>query len=325
MIKILHAADFHLDAPFSSLGRETAAKRRREQREAVGMLIDRCNEAECDLLLLAGDLLDSEGAWRETVECLTESFRRCRAQIFIAPGNHDRMIPGCPYDTVPWPENVHIFCENRLEAVTLPELGCVIWGAAFTQMDCRPLLEGFSVPDPGLVNLMVLHGEVRQGSPYNSITEAQIAESGLDYLALGHVHRHDGLHKAGRTVYAYPGCLMGRGFDETGEKGYLLGEIGREGCAVRFVPLPGRRYEIRSVEAGDDPMAAIEAALPEDTAEDIYRIYLTGESETLDTKALYRALASRFFSLTIVDHTTPKVDLWAAVGEDTLRGLFCRN
>lgn len=325
MIKFLHAADFHLDAPFSSLSREAAARRRREQREAVEALVDRCNAEDCDLMLLSGDLLDSDGAWRETVECLKESFGRCRARVFLAPGNHDRMIPGCPYDTVSFPENVHIFRENRLEAVTLPELCCVVWGAAFTQMDCRPLLEGFSVRNPDLVNLMVLHGEVRPGSPYNPITEAQIAESGLDYLALGHVHRYDGIHRAGKTVYAYPGCPMGRGFDETGEKGYLLGEIDRAGCAVHFVPLPGRRYEMCSVEAGSDALAAIEAALPENTAEDIYCIYLTGEADTPDTRALYRALAPRFFSLTIVDQTTPKVDLWAAAGEDTLRGLFLQE
>ena len=325
MIKFLHAADFHLDAPFASLSREAAVRRRQEQREAVRRLVTACNEADCDLMLLAGDLLDSDGAWQETIDCLVEQFGACRAQIFLAPGNHDRFLPGCPYDAVQWPDNVHIFTKNRLEAVALPELGCAVWGAAFTQMDCPPLLEGFTVTDPELLNLMVLHGEVRPNSAYNPISEAQIAASGLDYLALGHVHQCSGPLRAGKTTYGWPGCLMGRGFDECGDKGYFLGELDRSGCIVRFVPLPGRRYEIFHVQAGDDAAAAIEAALPPDTAADICRIYLEGEAEPVDERALYRAFAPRFFGLTICDRTVPKVDLWASAGEDTLKGLFLKD
>jgi len=325
MIKFLHAADFHLDAPFASLSREAAVQRRREQRQAVALLVDACNAARCDLMLLAGDLLDSDGAWQETIDCLVEHFGRCCAQIFISPGNHDRFLPGSPYDTVQWPENVHIYTENRLEAVNLPELGCAVWGAAFTAMDCPPLLRGFAVEDADLTNLMVLHGELKTGSDYNAISEQEVAASGLDYLALGHVHQCSGMQRAGKTAYGWPGCLMGRGFDELGEKGYYLGEIDRSGCTLRFVPLPGRRYEILRVQVGDDAAAAIEAALPEDTKEDIYRIYLEGESEPVDEKALYRRFADRFFGLTVRDRTTPRTELWSAAGEDTLKGLFLKE
>ena len=118
---------------------------------------------------------------------------------------------------------------------------------------------------------------------------------------------------------------MGRGFDEVGEKGYILGKIDRNGCEIRFEPIPGRRYEILHIQAGDCAEAAIAAALPADTERDIYRIYLEGEAEPIDERALYRRFRSRFFGLTIRDNTTPKADLWAACGEDTLRGLFLRE
>ena len=118
---------------------------------------------------------------------------------------------------------------------------------------------------------------------------------------------------------------MGRGFDETGEKGYILGELDRDGCRTRFVPLPGRRYEILHVQAGDDAAASVAAALPPDTERDIYRIYLEGEAEPVDTGALERQFRTRFFGLTVRDRTVPKADLWAAAGEDTLRGLFLRE
>ena len=62
MIKFLHAADLHLDAPFAALSPEQAAERRREQRAFLTELAEAANTHDCDLVLLAGDLLDSAGA-----------------------------------------------------------------------------------------------------------------------------------------------------------------------------------------------------------------------------------------------------------------------
>lgn len=44
-------------------------------------------------------------------------------------------------------------------------------------------------------------------------------------------------------------------------------------------------------------------------------------SRAADLNALYARFAPRVFSLTFRDETTPKRDLWAGAGEDTLRGL----
>ena len=118
---------------------------------------------------------------------------------------------------------------------------------------------------------------------------------------------------------------MGRGFDELGEKGVYIGSVGSGTCELEFHPLHGRKYEILSVPAGEDALASVTAVLPQGTENDIYRIILTGEAEPLTMQALYRALESRFFSLTLRDETTPRVDLWAAAGEDTLRGIFLRE
>ena len=62
--------------------------------------------------------------------------------------------------------------------------------------------------------------------------------------------------------------------------------------------------------------------LPEETGEDICRILLTGESEAPDLSALERALAPRFYGLTLVDRTRLPRDLWHRRGEDNLTGLF---
>lgn len=319
MIKFLHAADFHLDSAFSALSPEQAALRRREQRTALNALAALCQD--CDLVLLSGDLFDSARIYRDTLEALRRFFAAVPAEIFIAPGNHDYLASGSPYLTESWGENVHIFTSAEISRVHLPRLGCDVYGAAFTAPEMPALLRGFHVQDPATRNLMVLHGEVNPNSSYAPLLPDEIAASGLDYLALGHVHAAD-IQKLGATTCAYPGCLMGRGFDECGAKGVLRGTLEKGNCEVEFVPLPTRKYEILSVEAGEDALSAIRAALPAGHEADCYRILLTGEADGVDAAALEAALSPEFFSLSVRDHTTPRKTLWADAEEDTLRGQF---
>ena len=115
---------------------------------------------------------------------------------------------------------------------------------------------------------------------------------------------------------------MGRGFDELGQKGAYLGRITDAGVQLDFLPLPGRKYEILRVDAGDDALAAVKAALPERTQDDIYRVILTGEATPVDLPALQAALAPRFYAVAVRDETRPRKDLWQDAADDTLRGLF---
>ena len=251
MIKFLHAADLHLDAPFSALSPEQAAARRQEQRALLTDLAEAANAQDCDVVLLAGDLFDSSSASEQTLLALRRALASIRAPVFISPGNHDCLLPGSAYLTEVWPENVHIFKTDAIEAIELPEKQLRVYGAGFTARHERPLLEGFRAKADGWTNLMVLHGDATQAaSPYNPITQAQLEASGLDYLALGHIHQASGLLRCGKTCYAWPGCAMGRGFDELGQKGAYLGEISDSGVRLDFLPLHGRSYEILRVEAG---------------------------------------------------------------------------
>ena len=317
MIKFLHAADFHLDAAFSALTGEQAALRRREQRELLDELAELCRDRE--LVLLSGDLFDGAHVYRDTLDALKRFFAAVPGEIFIAPGNHDALVSGSPYLTEDWGENVHIFTGEAPQCISLPKLGCNVYGAAFHGQSCPPPLEHFSVDDPAALNVMVLHGDLQPNSPYAPITPDQIAASGLDYLALGHIHTPRSA-RLGTTLAAYPGCLMGRGFDECGKKGVLLGTLEKGAATVEFVPVKSRCYEILTVEAGDDPLESVLAALPAEHRRDCYRIIFTGESDGLDLAALQERLEGEFFSLSLRDRTVPRAALWQDAGADTLRG-----
>ena len=327
MLTIIHGADFHLDAPFAALPPDKARARRAEQRELLDRLAGLAEERRADVVLLSGDLLDGGQTYQETVQALARTLGGIPAPVFIAPGNHDCYGPRSVYAGTAWPDNVHIFSTVAVEGVELPGLNCVVHGAAFTtpQADRSPLM-GFAAPRDGRIHLMALHGDVEGKGRYGPIALEDIAASGLTYLALGHIHACSGLQKAGDTYWAYPGCPEGRGFDELGEKGVLLLHAQPGQVTGEFVPLCRRRYQdVRVDVTGCDPLDAVLNALPPATAEDIYRITLTGACTAPDLARLQRALAPRFYGLTVRDETRLPQDLWQRREEDSLTGLFLRE
>ena len=170
MPKIIHAADFHLDSAFGGLPTEKARERRRESRELIDRLARLAMEEKAEVLLLAGDLFDGERVFPETLERLGEALASLPCPVFIAPGNHDPYTAISPYALRHWPENVHIFRREELEAVHLPDLDCVVHGAAFTSRSkAEQVLAGFCAPQDGRTHLLCLHGDVgAPGSTYRS-------------------------------------------------------------------------------------------------------------------------------------------------------------
>lgn len=325
-IKILHAADLHLDSPFEGLPAGKAAVRRGEQRELLARLAELAAAESADLVLLSGDLLDSGNTYFETGEDLVRALQRIAAPVFISPGNHDFYSPKSPYARLKLPENVHVFTEPSVSCVELPGLGARVFGAAFTDSRCGALLENFHAGRvEGMLNIMCIHGEVGvRESVYDPISEKELQESGMDYVALGHIHKASGLKKSGDTWYSWPGCPEGRGFDETGEKTVNLIELGEGECTLRTLSVASRRYEVLKVDVtGSDALLAVHTQLPDDTVRDVYRIILSGEAETTpDMKRLYSNLSELFFELQLRDETRLRRSVWEGAGEDTLRGLF---
>lgn len=288
--------------------------RRQAQRRALTELSDAASG--CDLVLLAGDLFDGAGVYRDTLDALRECFARIDAPVFIAPGNHDPVTPGSPYLTEDFGKNVHIFRSAQIERVETDK--AIVYGAAFTAQNMPPFGD-FRAETGKKPVLLLLHGDTQKNSPYRFVDPAQI--SGVDYLALGHIHARFE-HFSGGLNYAWPGCLTGRGFDECGQKGALRISLDKTRCESEFVPIRAGKYEILEVTVENDPLAAILSALPADTADDCYRIILRGESDAPDLASLRAALETRFFSLELRDATAPKRDLWDGCAEDTLRGAF---
>ncbi len=310
MMKILHSADWHLDAALQGHGESL-----RQALAAIpGQIFEIAREEKCDLVLLAGDLFD--GAYTpRSYQNLYDVFKAMEVPVFITPGNHDFVAPDSIWMQEVWPENVHIFRNPRIESVALPQLGCRVYGAGFAAMDCPGLLEGFRADGAEPYAVGILHADPTQvRSPYCPVTQAQVAASRLQYLALGHIHKA-GSFRAGQTLCAWPGCPMGRGYDEEGPKGVYIVTLGEE-TDIRFRELNTPRFYDYQCAPQE-----LDNVLPAVESRDYYRITLTGESDAPDMAAL-QTRYSRFPNLLLRDRTTRPVDLWGNAGEDSFEGLY---
>ncbi len=315
MIKILHSADWHLDSPLLMQDPEQAQMLRKALFRIPEQVAAICKEQTCDMMLLSGDLFDGAYA-ADTLQMLRQTLESVGVPVFISPGNHDYVGQDSPWLSVAWPENVHIFTHPVMESVEIAQLDCCVYGAGFISMDCPGLLEDFTPKHTERYAVGVLHGDPTQvSSPYCPITTEQVKHSELDYLALGHIHKADSF-RAGKTLCAWPGCPMGRGYDETGEKGVLIVTID-ETAQTQFIPLDTPRFHDIQISADTD----LSAILPPVGNEDFYRVTFTGPSEPLDLAAIKQQYC-RFPHLTLRDRTTPPVDVWGTAGEDTLEGMY---
>ena len=214
-----------------------------------------------------------------------------------------------------WPENVHIFKSSRVESVAIPSLNLRVYGAAFESMDCEGLLQNFRAECEEDYAVGIFHGDpVQTNSPYNPITKAQAQDSGLAYLALGHIHKADNF-RAGKTLCGWPGCPMGKGYDEPGEKGVYVVTL-EETASVKFVPLDTPRFY--DLEAKPEELPNV---LPPVSSENYYRVTLVGACDAPNLSALQIEFA-HLSNLTLRDKTTRPADVWGSLGEDSFEGVY---
>ena len=111
---------------------------------------------------------------------------------------------------------------------------------------------------------------------------------------------------------------MGRGYDETREKGVYIVEL-EERAKLRFVPLDTPRFFDLEVDMGSQ---SPEDVLPPEDEKNFYRITLRGNLE--ESLVNLRQRHSAIANLEWIDLREEPVDLWENAGEDTLEGIYFR-
>lgn len=95
-----------------------------------------------------------------------------------------------------------------------------------------------------------------------TVPMALLARDSFDYVALGHVHRHQILCEQPLTLY--PGSIERVDFsEEQEEKGYVLATVARGQAQAQFCPLPVRPFRTLTIDVSgaEDPQEALLGAI----------------------------------------------------------------
>lgn len=337
-VKMLHCADVHLGAAESSLG-TLAESRRAETLITFEKIINLAKEQSVDLLLIAGDLFNSNNVESSFTDRVFESFNSIpNIKIVYAAGNHDPLNAESPFSKCTLPSNLFVLDTND-SFVEFSDINTRVYGKSFKEVYMQGV-ESFSLkPDDAFINLMCIHGELRSdlGSDYNSITSDFIKTSGMDYIALGHVHKRTDVGKIGNTFVAYCGCPEGQGFDELQEKGVYVGEVSKGKCDLQFVPVAKRMHLAENVDISglgtsgdiaDCILNHIKSKYPDTYSENLYKIVLTGHIEDgvrLSLSEITTRINDFVYFAKLRDKTEVKLDFEALAQETTLKGIFVKN
>lgn len=259
-VRVVHAADIHLDSPLRGLGRlgdeELAGRLRLATREAFGNLVRYVIEAEPDALVIAGDIYD--GDWRDYSTGVhfvagMRDLEEAGIPVVMIRGNHD--AESVISRSLTLPPNVVELGTAEPQTHVLEDAGIAFHGQGFaTRSVTSNLAAGYPQPLGGMVNVGLLHTSIQgyEGhDPYAPCSENDLFGRGYDYFALGHIHQRQ-VGRRQRSAWAFSGNLQGRNPRETGPKGVLDVRLSLdEEPVIEFVELDVARWESVVVDVSD--------------------------------------------------------------------------
>ena len=349
-VRIVHTADVHLGARHADLGERAAAQRER-QFAAFRATVDLAIESGADLLLVAGDLFDSNAQPRRSVERVAAELGRLagrRIRSVLLPGTHDvcdRASIYRAYDLAelagvePGSGLVTVLTPERSE-VRFPELETVVFGRLFaTKRAPRSPLAGFSAAGAAETwKIGMIHGSLlvpgRTDGDEVVFSTEEVAASGLDYLALGHWHSAQS-GTAGGVRYAYAGAPEPVAVDQDRAGRALLVTLsfvdGLRTVEVEERVVGRTRFVRQEVDVATVPSqpALVErlAALADpDLVLDVRLVGVRSDDLDVDGDEVVRSLAPSFLAVRFRDRTLAPLPPEDEVpGPDTILGSLVRD
>ena len=189
-VLIVHSSDLHLGA--DSVLHDGSA----DHLPVLQQVLSAARGQRADLVILAGDTFDHNRQGPRFLEEVSEVMADFRLPIVILPGNHDPLTPDSVYRRSEFTNagNVHVL-GLTVERSNFPELDLEVWGRPHVDyLDMMPL------PEPPerrtRWQLAVAHGHYLEDQPRPEallgswlIRQENLANSGADYVALGHWNR----------------------------------------------------------------------------------------------------------------------------------------
>ena len=329
-MKIIHCSDLHLDSKIDGLPAEKSRIRRLEVVSAFESLCLYAEQNQVKVILIAGDAFDTKKITIKTRDKLVSLINNNKAIDFVfLCGNHDKDAFISSFESVP--SNLKFFTDKW--QYFYYDNVCVT-GLINEKNNLDLAYNNLSL-DAENFNIVVLHGQIagyvsEKGG--ENISLPLLKDKNIDYLALGHIHTYSSGKLDDRGVYAYSGCLEGRGFDELGEKGFVLIDTDKKDF-ISFVPSSKRiisecEVGLENCENYFDYQKKIVKVLTDSySSKDIIKLVLVGERKPdfeIYKDELTLSLSDKFFYVKIVDKTELKIDKSFYETDKSVKGEFVR-
>ncbi|MFD9624802.1 metallophosphoesterase family protein [Peribacillus muralis] len=259
-VKFIHAADLHLDSPYSGL-KDLPSTILKELRESPFKAFQKViNEAifhQVDFIVLSGDLFDGENrSLRTQVRFRTEMIKLQQQQIpvYIIHGNHDHLSG--TWITVELPDNVNVFSgQTEVKLFEKADGTSVhLYGFSYPRRHVKErMIETYKKSEGADYHIGLLHGNLEgnvEHSPYAPFSLKELADRDFDYWALGHIHKHQVISEDPLVIYS--GNIQGRNRKETGEKGCLLIELDGDIRRHSFICTAEVIWDSETIEVSTD-------------------------------------------------------------------------
>lgn len=243
--RFIHCGDLHLGAPFTAippLGKYCDEFILKSTYKAFTQICDLAIEEKVDFMLISGDIYnEADHNLEAQVRFVREIERLCenKIQVYIVHGNHDPINSWTA--KVKLPAGVHVFSSKMPERIPVYLRGqevCTIYGMSHSEKDIREnLVKKFATNANDVYSIGLLHASVgsqEEHANYAPTSLENLLDVGMDYWALGHIHKREILHEEPYIVYA--GNIQGLKSNETGEKGCYLVDVSITGnTTVNFI------------------------------------------------------------------------------------------
>ena len=325
-MKILHTADIHLGSKLESkFPKDKSDIRKKEILNSFGRMIDYANENNINTILLSGDVFDKDKPALKDKDYFYKAIKNNpHITFYYLNGNHDKDGSYSQTDV----ENLKTF--NKEAFTYYQEGNLCIAGIEMTSANARSFYSQLKL-DKNNLNIVMLHGDATDSAGMDKVKIDSLKNKGIDYLALGHIHTHKDGRIDDRGVYAFPGCLEGRGFDECGEKGFIVLDV-TDHIEYEFIPFASRTIHELDLDITDsndlyDVVNKAKKLVKDINKKDILRINLVGEVNVgmeLNEKDIEVSLNDYFFT-NVKNKTTMKINLSDYDDDKSLIGEFIRG
>lgn len=330
-MKFIHCADLHLDSALSNYQSDKASIRREEILQTFERMCSYANENSITAVIISGDVFDTCKVTKKASSRFLNAISNSPLVDFLyLSGNHDNGKDFLSESDLALPKNLKVFTNEWREY----QYGDVVICGAQLDANGDYLYDSLNL-DQNKINVVVMHGQVVNYATGEDglISIPRLKNKNIDYLALGHIHSYDSGSIDDRGEYVYSGCLEGRGFDETGEKGFVLLNVENKTVLKEFIPFSSRNlyefeYDLSSTENFYVAYNQIyDALVSKYSKSSIIKVTLVGEhcfDYDVDVNALSLKLRSFFFYVKVKDKTKLKIDENDYVTDKSVRGEFVR-